>query len=495
MVLARPSHVLVMRATSAPVWSWMLKFQARQFSALIEPYGVAAGLEREADLADHVLLHDLADLGAHAVLHDDLRLHDLGRPGEGEQHVAVRVDDLQLVGHELVVGREHAQRLLGHALADLADRADLAAVLVVDGVLVVDLDELGLLVHDQDRLGEDRAAALRDAGRHAGLLATSLTTFSVARFDGRARGRRRRAGRPPGGRARRRARSTGCRPSSGARAGRTGRGTTPQDADQAPQRRPGKRFATWALMLVAHHQRSVRAPEDVSRSFGRRPDPRGNRARRGQPAAGRRGRSGRAGRVGVGEVGAGVGAAALGPGAARRRPGRRRPWPGCAARRPRSTTAGRATPRSDDGGQRPRRRRRRPSASDSAERSTPASAVIVRWSASRASAARRPPMPTRAAVARPADRGRRRHGPAGHARRRATAGAARSAWRPVGRGPSSPALDGLDHPRARTPCRRAASSTPGGWRRARRCRPPRPPPTGRAATMAPSRSATMPPQR
>jgi len=37
MVLARPSHVLVMRAISAPVWSWMLKFQARQFSALIEP--------------------------------------------------------------------------------------------------------------------------------------------------------------------------------------------------------------------------------------------------------------------------------------------------------------------------------------------------------------------------------------------------------------------------------------------------------------------------
>ena len=50
--------------------------------------------------------------------------------------------------------------LLGRGLADLADGPDLHAVLVVDGVLVVDLDELGLLVHDQHRLGEDRAAAL-----------------------------------------------------------------------------------------------------------------------------------------------------------------------------------------------------------------------------------------------------------------------------------------------------------------------------------------------
>ena len=38
IVLAKPSHVLVMRATSAPVWSCTLKFQARQFSALMEPH-------------------------------------------------------------------------------------------------------------------------------------------------------------------------------------------------------------------------------------------------------------------------------------------------------------------------------------------------------------------------------------------------------------------------------------------------------------------------
>ena len=37
-------------------------------------------------------------------------------------------------------------------------------------------------------------------------------------------------------------------------------------------------------------------------------------------------------------------------------------------------------------------------------------------------------------------------------------------------------------PGRRTPCPRAASSTPDGWRRARPSTPPRPPPTGRAAT-------------
>src|SRR5690606_23707262 len=36
-VLARPSHVLVMRATSLSALSRTLKFQARQFSALMDP--------------------------------------------------------------------------------------------------------------------------------------------------------------------------------------------------------------------------------------------------------------------------------------------------------------------------------------------------------------------------------------------------------------------------------------------------------------------------
>ncbi len=39
MVLARPSHVFVIRPTSVPLGSWIEKFQARQFSALIAPSG------------------------------------------------------------------------------------------------------------------------------------------------------------------------------------------------------------------------------------------------------------------------------------------------------------------------------------------------------------------------------------------------------------------------------------------------------------------------
>src|SRR5262245_29349500 len=130
--------------------------------------GATAGLQREADLADHVLLDDRADRGALAVLHDDPGLHDLGRAGERQHHVAHHVHDLELVGEELVIGAEDAHRLLGHALADLAHRADLAAVLVVDGVLVVDLDELDLLVDHQDRLGEQGAAALVGGGDTGG---------------------------------------------------------------------------------------------------------------------------------------------------------------------------------------------------------------------------------------------------------------------------------------------------------------------------------------
>ena len=152
-VLPRPSQVLVMRATSLPAWSSHAEVPRPPVLGVDRAVGVAVGLEAEADLADHVLLHDLADLGAAAVLDDDLRLHHLGRAGEGQEHVALHVDDLQLVGEELVDAAEHAQRLLGRRLAHLADRADLRAVLVVDRVLVVDLDDLGLLVHHQHRLG------------------------------------------------------------------------------------------------------------------------------------------------------------------------------------------------------------------------------------------------------------------------------------------------------------------------------------------------------
>src|SRR5207247_1748534 len=60
--------------------------------------------------------------------------------------------------------------LLEHALADLADGADLAAIGVVDGVLVVDLDELGLLVDDEDGLGEHRPSGRAGGAGGAGLL-------------------------------------------------------------------------------------------------------------------------------------------------------------------------------------------------------------------------------------------------------------------------------------------------------------------------------------
>src|SRR5581483_9630924 len=126
---------------------------------------VPARLETEADLADGVLLRDLADLAALPVGHDDLGLDELGRAGQRQQHRALHVDDLQLVRHELVVGRQQAHGLLRGALPHLAHGADLARVLVEDGVLVVDLDELGLLVHDEHRLREHRAAAGHSTGR------------------------------------------------------------------------------------------------------------------------------------------------------------------------------------------------------------------------------------------------------------------------------------------------------------------------------------------
>jgi hypothetical protein len=121
------------------------------------------------DLADHVLLDDLAHRPAVPVLHHHPGLEELGRPGEGQHRPAGGVDDLELVGEELVDVGHQPEQLLGRALADLADGPDLGAVLVVDGVLVVELDELGLLVDDQHRLGEEGARAGRRAGWHPGL--------------------------------------------------------------------------------------------------------------------------------------------------------------------------------------------------------------------------------------------------------------------------------------------------------------------------------------
>jgi hypothetical protein len=44
----------------------------------------AADLDPESDLADHVLLHDAADLGPVGPRDDDRRLEDFPRPSEGE---------------------------------------------------------------------------------------------------------------------------------------------------------------------------------------------------------------------------------------------------------------------------------------------------------------------------------------------------------------------------------------------------------------------------
>ena len=123
--------------------------------------------EGEADLADHVLLDDRPDLVAGPVGDVDLRLGELRGAGDGEQDVARHVDQLQRVRHELVDTAQEPNRLLERTLPDLADRPDLGAVLVVDRVLVVEFDQLGLLVDHQHRLIEHADTAC--GGRHPSL--------------------------------------------------------------------------------------------------------------------------------------------------------------------------------------------------------------------------------------------------------------------------------------------------------------------------------------
>ena len=66
---------------------------------------------------------------------------------------------------------------------------------------------------------------------------------------------------------------------------------------------------------------------------------------------------------------------------------------------------------------------------------------------------------------------------------------------PVGVGPVDAAVDGLDHPRARRPCRRAASSTPAGWRPCTPLQAASPAAHSPGSDVAPSRSVTTPPQQ
>ena len=172
----------------------------------------------------------------------------------------------------------------------------------------------------------------------------------------------------------------------------------------------------------------------------------------------------------LGEVGAGVGAPALlaGGGAARQAPGRR------------STRLRHSTASVRHGRRRSSSTTAEVRASDSASRSTPAPASSP--------AAARPRSFTASSPVPDSRRARWRVRPSGCTPRR------RRAWRRSPRG----RLARVRWPRrraARTPCPRAASWTPGGWRRGRRCTRPRRTPTGRPAPWQPSRSVTTPPDR
>ena len=65
----------------------------------------------------------------------------------------------------LIEAAHHSQRLLEIGLTHLADRGDLVAVLVVDRILAMDLEEFRLLVHHKDWLVEDRTATRHSTGQ------------------------------------------------------------------------------------------------------------------------------------------------------------------------------------------------------------------------------------------------------------------------------------------------------------------------------------------
>src|SRR3954466_6366717 len=129
----------------------------------------AVGHQVEADPPEDVGLHDLTDRGAVGALHHHPRLHELGRPGQHQDRTR-GIPDLQPVGEELVELRDEPEGLLPRPLAALHDGADLPALPVEDRVLVGELDELGPLAHDQDRLLVERGtpAAPRCGRRRLG---------------------------------------------------------------------------------------------------------------------------------------------------------------------------------------------------------------------------------------------------------------------------------------------------------------------------------------
>lgn len=99
----------------------------------------------------------MTDLGAIGTGDDHLGPENLGGSGQPDEHPTIHVFDLQIVRPVSVGANPHG--LFHEALADFPNRADLLAILVVDGVLGVDLEELGLLVEDQHWLGEERLTA------------------------------------------------------------------------------------------------------------------------------------------------------------------------------------------------------------------------------------------------------------------------------------------------------------------------------------------------
>ncbi len=125
---------------------------------------LTTGDQVEADLAEDVGLHDLAERGAVGPGHQDTGLHQFRRPGE-HQHRPADVAHLEGVGEELVEVAEQPHGLLHRALPDLHDRADLPAVAVEHRILVGQLDELGLLVDQQHRLLVQRGPSDLRSGR------------------------------------------------------------------------------------------------------------------------------------------------------------------------------------------------------------------------------------------------------------------------------------------------------------------------------------------
>jgi hypothetical protein len=77
--------------------------------------------------------------------------------GEHEHRLLVCIADLVPVRHELIEAAHEPSDLLHGALAHFGDGTDPHAVLVEHDVLVDELDDLRLLVHDEDWLREDGA--------------------------------------------------------------------------------------------------------------------------------------------------------------------------------------------------------------------------------------------------------------------------------------------------------------------------------------------------